>query len=92
MSVIRYLLGTFLMFLGFFGVLTGLYLARMKQQDLGKMYMSATMMGGGEMGEAPMIRFLTAIRANDRLRKLSAVGIFLAGALLALLGAFLGHP
>ena len=92
MSVIRYLFGTFLMFLGFFGVLTGLYLARLKQQDLGKMYMSATMMGGGEMGETPMNRFLTAIRANDRLRKLSAVGILLAGTLLALLGAFLGHP
>lgn len=92
MSVLLYLLGTFLMFLGFFSILSGLFLARMKQQDLGKIYMSATMMGGGEMTDTPMVRFLTAIRANDQVRKGSAAGLLLAGTLLAVCGALLGHP
>ena len=53
MSLLSQLVGTFLMFLGFIGVLAGTFLYRMKQEDLGKMYMSATMMGGGEMSDAP---------------------------------------
>ena len=59
MSLLSQLVGTFLMFLGFIGVLAGTFLYRMKQEDLGKMYMSTTMMGGGEMSDAPMVRFLT---------------------------------
>jgi hypothetical protein len=47
------------------------------------------MMGGGEMGETPMIRFLTRIRGNDALKNQRALQIFLASLLLAVVGAWL---
>jgi hypothetical protein len=89
MSLLSQLVGTFLMFLGFFGVLTGTFLYRMKQEDLGKMYMSATMMGGGEMSDAPMVRFLTSIRGNDSLKKQRALQILLGGVLFSVVGAWI---
>jgi len=89
MSLVSQLIGTFLMFLGFIGVLAGSLLYRMKQEDLGRMYMSATMMGGGEMSEAPMVRFLTRLRGNDPLKKQWARRILLGGLLLAVLGSWL---
>ena len=89
MSVLLHLIGTFFMFLGFFGVLAGILLHRMKQQDLGRMYMSTTMMGGGEMPEGFMLRLLAEMREDDGKRKQWANGILVAGSLLALLGAAL---
>ena len=89
MSLLSQLIGTFLMFLGFIGILTGAFLHRMKQEDLGKMYMSLTMMGGGEMAETPMIRFLSSIRGNDALKSQRALQILLASLFLAVVGAWL---
>ena len=89
MSLLCQLVGTFLMFLGFIGVLAGTFLYRMKQEDLGKMYMSTTMMGGGEMSDAPMVRFLTQLRGNDSLKKQRALQVLIGGILLAIVGAWL---
>ena len=89
MSLLSQLIGTFLMFLGFIAILAGAFLYRMKQEDLGKMYMSATMMGGGEMSGAPMVRFLTRLRGNDSLKRQWALRILLAGLLVAVAGAWL---
>ena len=89
MSLLCQLIGTFLMFLGFIAVLAGALLHRMKQEDLGKMYMSATMMGGGEMSDAPMVRFLTRVRGNDPLKKQWALRLLLGGFLVAVVGAWL---
>jgi hypothetical protein len=89
MSLLSQLVGTFLMFLGFIGVLAGSLLYRTKQEDLGRMYMSATMMGGGEMSEAAMVRFLARLRGNDPLKKQWAFRILLGGFLLAVVGAWL---
>ena len=89
MSLLSQLAGTFLMFLGFIGVLAGTFLYRMKQEDLGKMYMSTTMMGGGEMSDAPMVRFLTQLRGNDSLKKQRALQVLIGGVLLAVVGAWL---
>jgi len=89
MSLLSQLVGTFLMFLGFIGVLAGTFLYRMKQEDLGKMYMSATMMRGGEMSDAPMVRFLTQLRGNDSLKKKRALQVLIGGILLAVAGAWL---
>ena len=89
MSLLSQLIGTFLMFLGFIGILAGSLLYRMKQEDLGKMYMSATMMGGGEMSDAPMVRFLTRLRGNDPLKRQWALRILLGGLLVAVVGAWL---
>ena len=82
MSLLSQLVGTFLMFLGFIGVLAGTFLYRMKQEDLGKMYMSTTMMSGGEMSDAPMVRFLTQLRGNDSLKKQRALQVLIGGILL----------
>ena len=89
MSLLSQLVGTFLMFLGFIGVLAGTFLYRMKQEDLGKMYMSTTMMGGGEMSDAPMVRFLTQLRGNDSLKKQRALQVLIGGILLAVVGAWI---
>ena len=89
MSLLSQLAGTFLMFLGFVGVLAGTFLYRMKQEDLGKMYMSTTMMGGGEMSDAPLVRFLTQLRGNDSLKKQRALQVLIGGVLLAVVGAWL---
>lgn len=89
MSLLSQLVGTFFMFLGFIGVLAGTFLYRMKQEDLGKMYMSVTMMGGGEMSDAPMVRFLTRLRGNDSLKKQWALQVLIGGILLAIVGAWL---
>lgn len=89
MSLLSQLVGTFLMFLGFIGVLAGTFLYRMKQEDLGKMYMSATMMGGGEMSETPMVRILTRLRGNDSLKKQWALQVLIGSILLAVVGAWL---
>ena len=89
MSLLSQLIGTFLMFLGFIGILTGIFLYRMKQEDLGKMYMSLTMMGGGEMAETPMIRFLTRMRGSDASKNQKALQILLVSLLLAVVGAWL---
>ena len=89
MSLLSQLVGTFLMFLGFIGVLAGTFLYRMKQEDLGKMYMSTTMMGGGEMSDAPMVRLLTQLRGNDSLKKQRALQVLIGGILLAVVGAWI---
>ena len=89
MSLLSQLVGTFFMFLGFIGVLAGILLYRMKQEDLGKMYMSATMMGGGEMSETPMVRLLTQLRGNDSLKKQRALQVLVGSILLAVVGAWL---
>ena len=89
MSLLSQLVGTFLMFLGFIGVLAGTFLYRMKQEDLGKMYMSVTMIGGGEMSDAPMVRFLTRLRGNDSVKKQWALQLLIGGVLLAVVGAWL---
>jgi hypothetical protein len=89
MSLLCQLIGTFLMFLGFIALLAGALLHRMKQEDLGKMYMSATMMGGGEMSDAPMVRFLTRVRGNDPLKKQWALRLLLGGFLVAVVGAWM---
>jgi len=89
MSLLSQLVGTFFMFLGFIGVLAGTLLYRMKQEDLGKMYMSVTMMGGGEMSDAPMVRFLTRLRGNDSLKKQWALQVLIGGILLSIVGAWL---
>jgi len=90
MKVLLHLIGTFLMFSGFLGVLAGILLHRMKQQDLGKMYMSMTMMHGGEMVDGPVRRLFTEMRSDDRKRKRWAMALCLAGILMALIGAVLG--
>jgi len=89
MSLFSQLVGTFFMFLGFIGVLAGIFLYRMKQEELGKMYMSATMMGGGEMSETPMVRLLTQLRGNDSLKKQRALQVLVGSILLAVVGAWL---
>ena len=89
MSLLSQVVGTFLMFLGFIGVLSGIYLYRMKQEDLGRMYMSMTMMNGGEMSDTPMVRFLTQVRGNRSLKNQRALQILLGGILLAVAGAWL---
>lgn len=89
MSLLSELIGTFLMFIGFIGILAGTFLYRVKQEDLGKMFLSTTMMGGGEMSEAPMVRFLTRIRGNEALKKQWALWILLGSLLLAVVGAWL---
>ena len=89
MSLLCQLIGTFLMFLGFIAVLAGAMLHRMKQEDLGRMYISATMMAGGEMSDTPTVRFLTRVRGNDSLKKQWALGLLLGGLLVALVGAWL---
>ena len=89
MSLLSQLAGTFLMFLGFIGVLAGTFLYRMKQEDLGKMYMSTTMMGGGEMSDAPLVRFLTQLRGNDSLKKQRALQVLIGGGLPSVVGAWL---
>ena len=88
MSLIGQLIGTFLMFVGFIGILAGGLLIRMKQEDLGRMYMSATMMGGGEMSDTPLVRFLTRIRGNDPLKRLWALRLLLGGLAAAVIGAW----
>ena len=88
MSLLSQLIGTFLMFLGFVGILAGGLLARMKQEDLGRMYLSATMMGGGEMSDTPMVRFLTRIRGNDPLKRQWALCLLLGGLAAAVVGAW----
>ncbi len=90
MNILLHLLGTFLMFLGFLGILAGLFLHRMKPQDLGRMYLSATMMSGGEMAEGRFLRGLTALRADDGKRRQWAVALCLSGILVALAGAAIG--
>jgi len=87
MNVILTLSGTFLMFSGFFSILTGLILYKMKQEDLGRMYMSLTMMGGGEHSQSPMTKFITNLRGNDPLKKNWAYALFCGGLFLALIGA-----
>ena len=89
MSLLSQIAGTFLMFLGFIGVLVGAYLYRMKHEDLGRMYMSVTMMNGGEMSDTPMLRFLTQVRGNHSLKNQRALQILLGGILLAVAGAWL---
>ena len=89
MSLLSQLVGTFFMFLGFIGILAGTFLYRMKQEDLGKMYMSTTMMGGGEMSDAPMVRFLTQLRGSDSLKKQRALQVLIGSILLAVVGAWL---
>jgi len=89
MTLLCQLIGTFLMFLGFIAVLAGAMLHRMKQEDLGRMYISATMMAGGEMSDTPTVRFLTRVRGNDPLKKQWALGLLLGGLLVALVGAWL---
>jgi hypothetical protein len=89
MSLLSQLIGTFLMFLGFIGVLAGSLLYRMKQEDLGKIYMTATMTAGGEMSDAPVVRFLTRIRGNDPLKRQWALRILLGGLFAAVVGAWL---
>ena len=89
MSLLSELIGTFLMFVGFTGVLAGTFLYRMKQEDLGKMYMSATMMGGGEMSDAPTVRFLTRLRGNDPLKRQWALRLLMGGLVVALVGAWM---
>jgi len=89
MNLLCQLIGTFLMFLGFIAVLAGAFLHRMKQEGRGKMYMSTTMMGGGEMSNAPMVRFLTGVRGNDPLKKQWALRLLLGGLLVAVVGAWL---
>lgn len=89
MSLLGELIGTFLMFLGFLAILAGALLYRMKQEDLGRMYMSATMMGGGEISDAPMVRCLTRVRGNDPLKRQWALRMLLAGFFLAVIGAWI---
>jgi hypothetical protein len=89
MSLLSELTGTFLMFVGFLGIIAGALLYRMKQEDLGKMYMSVTMMGGGEMSEAAMARFLARVRGNDPLKRRYAIRILLGGLFLSVIGAWL---
>lgn len=89
MNLLGELIGTFLMFVGFIGILAGALLYRIKQEDLGKMYTSATMMGGGEMSDAPLVRFLTRIRGNDPLKRQWAIRILLGGLVVAVVGAWI---
>ncbi len=88
MSLLSQLVGTFLMFLGFIGIVSGALLHRMKQEDLGKMYMTATMTAGGEMSDSPVVRFLTQIRGNDALKRKWVLRLLLGGLLTAVLGAW----
>ncbi len=87
MSILFNLLGTFLMFSGFFSILFGAVLYKTKQEDLGRMYMSATMMGGGELSDRPMVNFLSKLRGDDPLKKRWAGRLFWGGWLLAVIGA-----
>ncbi len=87
MSILLNLFGTFFMFSGFFCILFGAVLYKMKQEDLGKMYMSATMMGGGELSDSLTARFLSDLRGNDSLKKRWAGRLFWGGWLIAVIGA-----
>lgn len=89
MSLLSELTGTFLMFVGFLGIIAGVLLYRTKQEDLGRAYLSATMMGGGEMSEAPVARYLARVRGNDPLKRRVARRTLLGGLLLAVIGAWL---
>jgi len=87
MTTLLLWLGTLLMFAGFFGILFGALLLRIKPQDLGRMYLSTTMLGGGEMSEGFLNRVLLEWRANDNSRRRSALRLLGAGVALSLAGA-----
>ena len=87
MSVLLRLTGTFFMFAGFLGCLSGWAFLRMKQEDLGKMFMSTTFLTGGEVPDTPWMRLVTAMHANDAFKNRCAAGMLLGGTLLAVLGA-----
>ncbi len=87
MTVLLHLIGTFLMFLGFIAFLAGVALLRMKQEDMGKMFMSASFLGGGEIPDKRWMRVLVSMHGNDRLRRIWAFGMLLGGLLAALFGA-----
>ena len=81
------LIGTFLMFSGFLGLLAGGVLYRMKQEDLGRLFMSSALMGGGEIPNTPILKVLASMHANEAVKRKWAAGILLSGLFLALLGA-----
>jgi hypothetical protein len=87
MTVLLHLIGTFLMFLGFFALLAGGFLLRMKQEDMGKLFMTTAYMGGGEVPDKAWVRVMASMHGNERLRRLWALGMMVGGLLIALFGA-----
>jgi len=90
MTVLLHLLGTFLMFAGFLSLLAGAGLWRMRQEDMGKMFMTTSYLGGGDIPDRPWARVLVAMHGNEGLRRRWASGLLLGGLLLALCGAAMG--
>lgn len=90
MSVLAHLFGTFLMFAGFLIILSGILLHRLTQQDLGRMFMSTTLMGGGEMPSGAFFRLIASIRGNEALKKQRALRLIVAGVAVSLVGALIG--
>ncbi len=89
MSVLVHWLGTFFMFVGFIALLCGMLVLRLRPEDLGRMYLSATMMTGGEMSQGLLHRLLLTWRASEQARRRFALKALAAGLLLSLAGAAL---
>lgn len=87
MTLLLEVLGTFGLLAGFVALAAGGLLFRMRQEDMGKMFMITTYMGGGEIPDKRWVRALAAMHGNERLRRGWASGLVLGGLLLALLGA-----
>lgn len=87
MHLVTNLIGTLLMFAGFHAILAGGLLHRTKQEDLGRLHMSVSFMGGGDTGGGAVTGFVASLRGNDRLRMRWVRGLLLAGTALSVLGA-----
>jgi len=89
-NILLNLMGTFLMFLGFFFILTGIILFRLKQEDMGRMFLSTSFVAGGEMPEGRVLKFFLALHGNEALKRQSALGLLLFGGFISVIGAAIG--
>ncbi len=89
MTVLLRLAGTFLMFVGFLSIAAGWFLLRSKQEELGKLFMTTSFLGGGEVPDKRWVRVLVSMHGNEPRRRAVAWGMISGGMLLALFGAAL---
>jgi len=88
MTVLFRLTGTFLMFLGFLAMAAGWFLLRTTQEEMGKMFMTTSFLGGGEIPDKRWVRALVSMHGNEPRRRGAAWGMISGGIFLALLGAW----
>jgi len=90
MTVLLRLTGTLLMFLGFLVSGAGWVLLRMKQEEMGKLFMTTSFLGGGEIPDKRWVRAVVSMHGDEPRRRRVALGMISAGVFLALLGACVG--